>query len=61
MDNLLVYPLLCELFPKPQNFRLCQTDRVCRQTISNLIKNDRKFSKAVGNTVGKGQLARNAV
>ena len=39
------------------NFRLFQTESL-KTTILNLIKNCRKFSKWVENTVGKGEIAR---
>ena len=40
------------------NFRLFQTERVCRQQFQ-IDKNGRKLSKWVENTVGKGEIARN--
>ena len=40
------------------NFRLFQTERVCRQQFQ-FDENDRKFSKGVENTVGKGEIAHN--
>ena len=41
------------------NFRLFGIERLCRrQLISNLTKNDRKLSKQVENTAGKGEIAR---
>ena len=39
------------------NFRLFQTERLCRQRFQ-LWWNDSKFSKRVENTVGKGEIAR---
>ena len=39
------------------NFRLIQSESL-QTTISNLKKNDRKFSKRVENTVRKGEIAR---
>ena len=39
---------------KTTNFRLFQTERVCRQQFQ---KNERKLSKQVENTVGKGEIA----
>ena len=39
------------------NFRLFQTERVCRRRFK-FDKNGRKFSKWVENTVGKGEIAR---
>ena len=39
------------------NFRLFQTERVCRQQF-RFNENGRKFSKQVENTVGKGEIAR---
>ena len=39
------------------NFRLFQTESL-QTTISNLTKNERKLSKRVENTVGKGEIAR---
>ena len=42
------------------NFGLFQTERVCRRHFSfGFDKNERKFSKGVENTVGKGEIARN--
>ena len=39
------------------NFRLSQTERVCRRQFQN-DENGRKLSKWVENTVGKGEIAR---
>ena len=39
------------------NFRLFQTERVCRQQFQ-INENGRKLSKRVENTVGKGEIAR---
>ena len=39
------------------NFRLFQTGRVCRRQFQ-IDENGRKVSKRVGNTVGKGEIAR---
>ena len=39
------------------NFRLFQTERVCRQQF-HMDENERKLSKRVENTVGKGEIAR---
>ena len=41
---------------KTTNFRLFQTERVCRQF--QFEENGRKLSKQVENTVGKGEIAR---
>ena len=40
---------------KTRNFRLFQTERVCKQ--HNFHNNDRKSSEQAENTVGKGQIA----
>ena len=40
------------------NFRLFQTERVCRQQLK-FKENGRKLPKWVENTVGKGEIARN--
>ena len=40
------------------NFRLSQTERVCRRQFQNLIENGREFSEREENTVGKGEIAR---
>ena len=42
---------------KKINFRLFQTERVCRRQFQNCL-NGRKLSKQVENTVGKGEIAR---
>ena len=42
------------------NFRLFQTERVCRQQFQ-IDENGRKLSKWVENTVGKGEIARYSV
>ena len=42
---------------KTKNFRLFQTERVCRQQFK-FDKNGRKLTKWVENTVGKGEIAR---
>ena len=39
------------------NFRLSQTERVCRRQFQ-IDENGRKLSKWVENTVGKGEIAR---
>ena len=39
------------------NFRLFQTERVCRQQNIEFDENGRKLSKQVENTVGKGEIA----
>ena len=39
------------------NFRLFQTERVCRRQFQ-ISRNERKLSKQVENTVGKGEIAR---
>ena len=39
------------------NFRIFQTKRVCRITISNCIGNGREFLKRSENTEGKGEIA----
>ena len=49
--------------PCPNNlektqFRLFQTQRVCRRKFLNLQENGRKISKQVESTVGKGEIAR---
>ena len=44
-------------FSQTTNFRFFQTESL-QTTISCLIKNGRKFSKGIGNTVGKGEIAR---
>ena len=41
------------------NFRLLQTERVCRWQFFKFDENGRKLSKQVENTVGKGEIARN--
>ena len=46
-----IYPL-----PKTSNFRLFQTDRVCRGKFQ-IVENIRKLSKRVENTVEKGETA----
>ena len=38
------------------NFRLFQAERVADNNFK-FVENDRKFSKQVGNTVGKGEIA----
>ena len=40
------------------NFRLFQTERVCRRQFQ-INENGGKFSKWVENTAGKGEIARN--
>ena len=40
------------------NFKLFQTERVCRRQFQISTKNGRKLSKWVENTVGKGEIAR---
>ena len=39
------------------NFRLFQTERICRRQLS-IDENGRNFSKRIENTAGKGKIAR---
>ena len=39
------------------NFRLFQTERVCRRQFFRFDENGRKLSKWIENTVGKGEIA----
>ena len=39
------------------NFRLLQTERICRQELFKFDENGGKFSKRVENNVGKGEIA----
>ena len=40
------------------NFRLFQTERVCRRQFFKFDENGKKLSNQVENTVGKGKIAR---
>ena len=58
--DLRLLPQYVNPFPMT-NFRLFQTERVCKRTISNLMKMAESPSKWVGSTVGKGEIAHQKV
>ena len=64
-ENLLYYQFwkrycsTLSTFSQTTNFKLFQTEPVCRQAVNNFKfdENGRKFSKWVENIVGKGEIA----
>ena len=47
------------ILSQTRNFKLFQTERVCRQQFYVRGKMAESFSKRVENTMGKGEIARN--